>query len=199
MIRRSLAVLVLFAFFGVAKGSDWEPPKGTVTTLVTRLRAQLPQGWSFSFDEKKSWIEIERIKPELMLNVVPNLSGEEKSTSQKYILGLTIVSFVPKDEYEKLRSENEATETKMDTLQKTLTHSRPFWGWPGAFKPANEEEKREFEEYKQLDASLHRLPDFYFEDLSLELEPDTLRLDDDTIQKECEDVRQKVVRTLSAY
>ena len=189
-------VISIAATLGHAQSS-----KNTTQALVQVLKKQLPQGWAISFDEKHShsWIEIQRVKPELMFTIAANLSGEEKPTSQIYTIGLSIVPFISKDEYNKFQSENETTQKKMYLLSNALTHSRPFWGWPGAFQPANEEEKGEFEEYKRLDSSLHSLPDFYFGDLSLSCSPGDQDPVDDKVRDECKLVRQRITQVLSTY
>ena len=176
-----------------------DSPKNTTTALIQVLKAQLPQGWAISFHEKESWIEIQRFKPELMFIIAPNLSGEEKPTFQNYTIGLSIIPFVSKEKYKKFQSENETTGGKMNVLCKALTHSRPMFGWPGSFQPANDEEKREFEEYKRLDSSLHSLPDFYFADMSLSCSPDNQSPIDDKVREECKQVRQKIAQVLSTY
>lgn len=195
LVSANLLIPVFMAMSLVLANS----PKNTTNTLIQVLKAQLPQGWTISFHEKESWIEIKRVKPELMFTIAPNLSGEEKPTSQNYTIGLSVIPLVSKEKYKKFQSENETTVKKMDFLYNALTHSRPIWGWPDVFHPTNDEEKREFEEYKRLDSSLHSLPDFYFGDLSLSCSPESQDPVDDKVRDECRRVKQKVTQTLSTY
>ena len=88
----------------------------------------------------------------------------------------------------------------MEQLYNTLTHSRPECGDGQArFNPPMTRKNGNLPEYNRLDASLHRLPDFYFENLSSTCSPDYQQPADDKIRDECKQVRNKITQVFSTY
>jgi len=70
--------------------------------------------------------------------------------------------------------------------------------------PRTNEENAAVARYEVLKKSLHTLPDFYFDEISLKWEvnsPDNpiISVTDDRIRDECTRVQEKVVKLLSKY
>ena len=73
-----------------------------------------------------------------------------------------------------------------------------------SFLPRTDSERADVRRYEALKASLHSLPDFYFRDISLKLQPGStsagqIHVADDKVRNECTRVQEKIEKLLSKY
>jgi len=171
----------------------------TVDKLLTAIRAELPKGWSVSYKQDDAWLEIIRNKKVLSLPALPNSNPSEKPKKTSFIFAFRIVPLVSPAKHKLISAENAAiTALYEDLVRRNIPRKYD------SFSPQNEEDKKLVSQYEALKRPVRSLPDFYFQDISLKWafnSPNNpiVRVADDRIREECNEVQQKVVRLLTKY
>lgn len=171
--------------------------------LVLRIRTVLPKGWTVSYEKSYSWLEISRNKSVLLLSELPNLPPGEKPTLRKWLFAFRAMAFVSPADHDRLSAENKRIQNEADALYEELVKRRISQKFD-SFSPSTEADKVDVARYEKLKASLHKIPDFYFRDISLKLgigSPDRPWgfIVNEREREECAEVEKKVIELLSAY
>jgi hypothetical protein len=180
-----------------------EPPEQTINHLLRGIRAELPKGWTASYDKEHALLGVSREEAVLATWVNPNMSGDEKPERRNFTFTLRVVAAVHPTEHSRLSVENAHIQKKADALHDDLVSKKVSCKFD-SFLPTTNEEKAAVAQYETLKKSLHRLPDFYFDDISLEwgFNPPYgfgFIVADDHIHEECKGVQEKVGKLLSKY
>jgi hypothetical protein len=184
-------------------GARGEPKDRTANRLVRALRAKLPDGWSTAYEKENAWLEITRNTAILTSSGAPNQSVNPETSLTKFSFAFRVSTLVPPAEFQSWNAENAQIEERRTVAYDKLTRSGISYKFD-SFSPRSDAEKAVVAEYKEIKSSLHRLPDFYFEDISLRWAwnspnwPNEIP-EDPQIREECERVRQQIVAVLSAY
>jgi hypothetical protein len=183
-----------------AQGKDLEP---TVNLLLRGIRAELPKGWTASYDKRYTWLEISREEAVLSTSALPNGPPDEKSEPRTFAFAFRVMTAIPPNEHRQLSAQNrqiqkEASALYEDLKKRGLQRKFDSFGWKTV------EDKRAVARYEALKKSLHSLPEFHFRDISLEWgvnSPDNpiISVTDDRIRDECTRVQEKVIKLLSKY
>lgn len=80
---------------------------------------------------------------------------------------LRVLGKIEPAEYERLAAENARIRKEADAIYEVLNHKRIDRKFD-SFSPREEEDKKLVAKYESLKASLHPLPDGYFQDISLD-------------------------------
>ena len=180
-----------------------EHPGQTISQLLRHVRAELPKGWTASYDRKYRWLEVSRREAVLSSSAIPNGPGDEKPERRIFSFAFRVVTAVHPAEYRRLSAENVRIQRKVTALYEDLTNKRISHKFD-SFLPSTNEEKAAVALYEALKKSLHALPDFYFEDISLKWEFNSpanpfISATDEHVRDECTGVQEKVVKLLSKY
>jgi hypothetical protein len=181
----------------------------TVDLLLTRIRAELPEGWHASYEREYSVLEVAREEAVWATGVVPNGPSGQKPERTKFTFAFRVFPFVSTVEHRQMNAENTAIERQLEVLheeleKKKLTHK----GEAVAFFAKTDEEKEAVARYKALDDSRHDLPELYFADLSLAwlygqlVDPDwgrSMSFEDERVREECMQTQKRVLALLSRY
>jgi hypothetical protein len=194
-------VFLIFTFLALSFIASADEP--TVNRLLRGVRAELPEGWTASYDKEHAWLEVSRIEAVLALSALPNGPGGEKPERRTFAFAFHVVAAVHPTEYRRLRAENAQIQKKATALYEDLIRKRVSHKFD-SFSPSTDEEKAVVAQYEALKTSLHPLPDFYFEAIGLKWgsnSPDNpvIRVTDDRVRDECTRVQEKVVKLLSKY
>ena len=187
-----------------AGNTPGKQPEPTVDRLLRVIRAELPEGWTASYDKEGSWLKVSRDEPVLSFSALPNRpAGGEKPERRTFVFAFHVAAVVHPAEYHRLRAENAKIQEKVTALYKELVRKKVS-GKFDDFLPSTDEEKASVAQYETLKESLHPLPDFYFNDISLEwgfnspVRP-IISVTDDHLRDECKGVQEKVIKLLSKY
>ncbi len=175
----------------------------TTDALEERVRAALPKGWRVSYDKNDTFLQITRTKKALAFTAYPNQPPEQEPEMASFALSFRVVPRVSLEEYNRLSVENKKTNQEIEALYKIL-ESRGLSQKFDSFLADKEEDKKLVDQYDKLRKSLHDLPDFYFRDISLKwiygsADFPLVHMQDENIQKECEEVRDKIVKLFDQY
>jgi hypothetical protein len=175
----------------------------TVNRLLRGIRAELPKGWTASYDKEHAWLEISREKAVLSISAFPNGPGGEKPDRRTFRFAFRIVAAVQPIAYRRLSAENAQIQKKVTALYEDLVSKRVSHKFD-SFLPSTDEEKAAVAQYEALKKSLHTLPNFYFDGISLEWgfnSPDfpIISATDDRVRDECTRVQEKILKLLSKY
>jgi len=197
-MKTIILVFTLLAFSLISSATE-----STENRLLRIVRAELPSGWTATYDPEYAWLEISRNEAVLSVSPLPNDSFDESPKWSTVTYAFRLVEAVDPAEYLRLSVENaqkqkNATALYEDLISKNV--SRKF----DSFSPSTNEEKELVEEYEALKKSIHTLPDFYFDDISLRWALNSpnnpsISVSDDRIRLECTRVRDTAVSLLSRY
>jgi hypothetical protein len=198
--QQRLAALGLHYRPLAAKESD---PQPTINRLLSKVRAELPKGWTASYEKKGKSIEVSRNEQVLATSALPNAPPFVKPVPTKFKFSLRVVATVDSARYRELSAENAKIQKESKALYDDLI-KRGVDHKFDSFIPKSKDDKADVARYEALQKSLHRLPDFYFDDISLEWglnAPDNpdISISDDRDHKECTKVREKVGKLLTKY
>lgn len=180
-----------------------EYPEPTVNRLVDSIRAELPKGWTVSYDKECAWLEICRDEAVLASLVLSNDPDVEEPEENHFAFAFRVVAAIRPTEYRRLKAKNRQIQKRVDAVYKIIRRRYVFDNF-GRFEATTNAEKAIVARYETLRDSLRPLPDFYFGDISLDwgfnaLEQPILRVTDDRIRDECTKIEEKVVKLLSKY
>lgn len=180
-----------------------EVPEQTVTELVRAIRAELPRGWSASYEKETSGVRVERGEKVPAVFAVMNGPAGEKSKPSAFVFTYRINPFLLVDEFGRLRAENEKIQKEVTVLYDQLVKRHVSQKFDD-FLPVNEEDKKLVARYEALKSSLHLLPDFHFRDISVSWSYNgpgwpSIYVTDDRAREECSRVKVSVVKLLSKY
>ena len=190
-----------------------EVPGPEADRLVQAVRAALPQGWSASCGQGNEWITISRDQPVLLwhqgiANANPDTAEKcqtGKPAPQQYQFVLGLEPKMSLADYQRLHAENAELDKQQDTLFQQLRRMRtPLGMGYDAFQPESDGQRAAVAQYETVKKAHHRLPDFYFGDLSLDWRINSPKYpssapEDKKIRQECERVRENVTHVFSPY
>jgi hypothetical protein len=165
-----MKALLILCFAMVATLATGEPtpvPEESVRNLVERIRAELPQGWSVSYDAQYAYLEVKRNKPAATNTGGINYGGNEKRENDVVFFSLRVLTKVEPAEYDRLAAENARIRKEADAIYQVLNGKRTDRKFD-SFSPREEEDKKLVARYEGLKESLHPLPVGYFQDISLD-------------------------------
>ncbi len=194
-------IILAFTFLGLSLIASADEP--TVNRLLRGVRAELPKGWTASYDKEHAWLEVYRDEAVSSISALPNGPPDEKPERRKFAFALRVMAVVPPNEHRRLSAENAKIQKEATALYENLIRKRVSHKFD-SFSPGTDEDRTAVARYEALKKSLHTLPDFYFDDISLvwgSNSPDNpvISVTDDRIRDECTKVQEKVVRLLSKY
>jgi hypothetical protein len=204
----ALGVLVLLVAANLrADSAGYEAPASTVRLLVKALKDGLPQSWSIQYDRENSQVEITRDHYVRATSSLPDQSEQEATEvkSIKFSLYLQLMPSLSKENFHKLKVDNEETGKKLEKLFTELSRGLPYKG--DDFVATDDASKKKIAEYERLKGTLHDLPQFQFRDVGLKwipVDPDSYGFYpyapvDEVIGKECKGVIKKIEGTLTKY
>jgi len=180
-------------------------PEQTVERLLRNVRAELPKGWTASYDKELAWLEISRDETVFLGLTTPNQPPSllEKRSKGRFFFAFRVVAAVQPVEHRRLSAENAKIQKEADMLYDELIKRRIDHKFDD-FSPRTNEEKEAVARYEALKKSFHRLPEFYFGDISLEWginAPDNplIVVDDERIRDECRRIQEKIIGLLTKY
>lgn len=179
-----------------------KPASVTINALIAQIRAKLPQGWTVTLDSERdkdgdAMLDINCIAKVLAEDTLPNSPPVQKPELVSYWMVLHAEPYISKEEYRRFQAENERTQKKLNALRDDLIRrgvAQKFDSFS-----ADGENRDEVGEYDRLKQSLHRLPDFFFKDISLELQTCDYEPTDAKMVGECDSARAAVIAGLSRY
>lgn len=194
-------IILAFTFLALSLLASADEP--TVNRLLRGVRAELPKGWTASYDKEHSWLEVYRDEAVSSRSALPNGPPDERTQRRKFAFAFRVMAAVPPKEHRRLSAENAKIQKEAAALYKDLIRKRVSRKFD-SFSPSTDEDKAAVARYEALKKSLHTLPDFYFADISLVWgfnSPDNpvISVADDRIRDECTKVQEKVARLLSKY
>jgi len=194
----SLTFLTL-ALISCGRGRQQE---GSANQLLKNIRAELPKGWSATYDREYSWLEVSRDESVSSLSGLPNSPLNEKPERRIFAFAFRVVPVVSPGEYHRWSTENAKVQKELTALYEGLVKRRVSQKFD-SFIPGTDTERTDVARYNALKASLHILPDFYFRDISLRWglgsPGDAINISDDKIRDECSRVQERVLKLLSKY
>ena len=184
----------------------------TVEKLLQRIRSELPQHWTVSYAKEHSWLEVVRNKPVAFLHYYINMPAPSPSDSGdppslgEFSFAFRVVPYLKRSDYNRLKTENIRNQREMSTLYETLVKKHVSHKFDSFIVSGNDPNGKLVERYNQLQESLHNLPDYFYQDLTLESEwsewltgPPYKQVTDDVIRQECAQVMDRVIGLLSKY
>lgn len=175
----------------------------TEQVLLKKVQQLLPEGWSASYEQEYLSLTIQLDKKVFTESLAPNFSGNEKPELSKYSIAFRLAPFVSLAEYSRMKADNLKIRKEIDLQYQKLLNFRMPQKF-NTFIPKTEQEKSAVARYESLKESMHDLPEYYFQDLSLNwiFNSPKNRISHPTdvrIAKECEEVTKKVTELLTAY
>lgn len=181
-------------------------PAKAVNLLLRRMQAELPKGWSASYDKEYSALDVSRDEAVLAETTVINGPPDAKPERTKYAFSFRVMPAVSPDEYHRFAAENariqeEANRLYDELVKKGLQRKFDSFGWK------TEEDKVAVARYDALKMSRHSLPDYHFQDISLQwlfgrddsLFGPWIYVSDERIRVECTQTQKKILKLLSPY
>lgn len=191
--------------------------KKSVDNLITRVQQAIPDGWKGSYVAEYRLLKITRKTPvSYVLQKFKQCDHEEKQKLPKekfvgFYTRFRVLPLLAPIEYKRLQVENEATWERLSILSESLKKQGVDHKFDTFFPDAPTEEIQ-VAEYEKLKETVHYLPAFYFENVSLDWvgprhstninsspcgENPYLMKPSDKV--ECEIVEQKVLDVFSKY
>ena len=191
-----LAFLALVSSLSDGRGQQEQ----TVNELLGKVRAELPKGWTASYNKEDLRLEVSRDDAVPSLSAFPNGPPGEKPERRKYAFAFFVIPAVSPAEHRRLSAENARIQKEADALYQDLVKRHVSHKFD-SFLPQTDSEKADVARYEALIASFHFLPNFYFRDISLLWPPGARQIivTDDKILKECAQVQERVVALFSKY
>jgi len=191
-----LTSLALGLSFSAAGGQQEQ----TINELLRKVRAELPKGWTASYDAEDSRLEVSRDDAVPSLSAFPNAPPNEKPKRRKFAFAFFVIAAVSPAEYRRLSAENARIEKEAAALYEDLVKRKVPHKFD-SFLPQTDLEKADVARYEALITTLQSRPDFYFRDISLLRPPGARQIivTDDKILKECTRVQERVVELFSKY
>ncbi|MEI9896457.1 MAG: HEAT repeat domain-containing protein [Chthoniobacter sp.] len=181
-----------------------EIPQKTLDELLRSVRAELPKGWTGTYDEKQALLVISRDAPVASVTLLPDgRPASEKPQPRKFTMSFQLLPSLSQDEYRRLTQENtqtrQAARAIFDRLEKEGVPQRG-----GLLLPRTAEEKAEVAKIEALGKTLRDPPPFYFRDITLQWQtnpavPPGISVRDERAFFECQRVQQNVVARFSTY
>lgn len=177
--------------------------RDTTDALEELIRAELPKGWRVSYKKGDECLKVTRSKEDLSRTAFANTHPDEKPERRSFALSFRIHPLVTLEEYRRLVGENAKISLEMEKLYEIL-QGRGMSQKFDSFIPEKEEDKKLVDRYEALRKSIHDLPDFHFRDISLtwiygSSDFPLIYMTDESVQKECEEVRNTVVKLFQPY
>lgn len=197
-MKTLILVFTFLALSLIASADD-----STVNRLLRGVRAELPEGWTAAYDKDHAWLEVSRDEAVPSVSARPNISADEKPERRKFTFSFRVVAKLHPTEYRRLSAENAQIQKQLSALYQDLISKRVSHKFD-SFLPGTDEEKAAVAQYEALKTSLHTLPDFHFDTISLKWgfnSPDNPIIDviDDRTHDECRRVQERVIKLLSKY
>ena len=185
-----------------------------LSAVEARLKRVVPQGWSVKAEAKQ--IVISRDAPTKFATVIVNgpavstveeqkqAAEQTRSTlhEQPYRITLVAASLISLADYDKLKSENDASSARREAMQRKIAHITHKFDDYLATAP---EDKKLLAEYRAQEKELrfHDLPDLYSTDAAFQVRT-SWRVDweyvhDPKVQRECQDAWDAVTKLLGMY
>jgi hypothetical protein len=172
---------------------------------MERIRAVIPKGWTISYEAEYTCLNVKRDQPALLRPGVPNSPGEEKPKMGEISFAFRVRRGMSLGEYERLAAENARIQEEAYAIYKVLDQRKDISRKFDSFSPEKEEDKKLVARYEALKQSLHELPDFSGENLSLDWlinGPDfsvTSYPAEDQVFEEFDAARKSVMKVLTPY
>ena len=195
---------ILAVILTVSAHGEW--PEETVNQLLRSVRAELPKGWSASYEKKNSELMISRDKAVSLMFRPINGPPDEKPERRKFFFAFSVLPALTPSEHRRLSLENAEIKKEAAELYKNLKERGLQWKLD-SFLGKTEEDKEAVARYEALKKSRHSLPDYYFRDISLRQDvglglskfSEMFYITDERVHGECTRVQEKVVKLLSTY
>jgi hypothetical protein len=178
----------------------------TVEQLLQQIRSEIPQHWTVSYEKETSWMEVVRSEPVTLFRYVINGDTSQKPELGEFSFAFRVVPYMKRSDYNRLKAENIRNQREMSTLYETLVKKHVSHKFDSFIVSGDDPNGKLVERYNQLNESLHNLPDYYYQDLTLKSEwsewltgPPYNQVVDDAARQECAQVMDKVIGLLSKY
>lgn len=186
----------------------------TITELMGRMREVVPAGWEVVYlgwdetpdnfakeDGRYSQLTVIRKAAASFVRLRP---GEESASEMKLKcrVSFRVFSLLPVEAHDQIEREN-VRYRKESAAAAARLRELGVEGDGMSFSPKGDKEQLVNDRYESLERLIQTLPDFYYRDISLswrnDPEKDGLTAKDPAVAKECREVREKVVKLLTAY
>jgi hypothetical protein len=171
--------------------------------LLAKINEKLPTGWIATYEPEYSCLEVSRSKKVLTLSTVMNAPPDEKSILRRYSFAFRLGKHMSIEEHSNKNHQNNKATKALGVLYDQLIARRVSHKFD-SFMPDNEQDRVLVSQYNQLKKSLHDLPKFYFNDLSLSWiygspQKEWHYVIDKKIRNECNSVRVDILSILTKY
>ena len=193
-MRIPLIVFLVVALLVSARADGTEQ---SINALVKRIRAELPGGWGVLYEKKSSEIEVIRLQTgdEPSATPKPGADGRPRLIVTAFVF--RVMPEVSTTEYSRLKAKNATLRKEMAEIWARIGK---LGNAPGAsFTPKTVKEMTDAARYAELERSLHALPEYYFQGLSLRQMPVAAEEIRGLDQKEVVVVREKILKVLSRF
>jgi hypothetical protein len=184
-------------------GKDIDTAK--VETIRRKIAANVPSNWIC--EHGQGGLVLRRTEEPVIINIASGpgprsgQTGEEYRRAHrvdiKYRILLRLGPKIEPEQVQKMIAENHRIQREVGSVGKTLR-----WGKGTPAPPETPEEQTHLTKYFQLVQSLKPIPDGYFGDFSVYIEPTNLGFASflsDTTKAECEVVIKRVAASLTRY
>lgn len=188
-----LYAAILCSFVSYSRADE---KSASINDFMGKIRANIPTGWSVSYEKQNDWLEVSRDESVLCTSASPNSNPTEENRLQQFSFAFRISPKMPLTEYRKLSKQNLVIQGEMKMIYDELVKRhvpRKF----DSFLAQTDGDKTLAFRYDSLKNSTRDLPDFYFQDISMTWALNspanpTISVIDPKIHKECNSVRTEV-------
>jgi hypothetical protein len=208
LLAIGIGILVISAVFSAAwcrAQASTEPApspstqsaKSTPELLVGEIGRILPPGWRVERVPKDDRIVmVTRSEPAMMAGGI-NTDVNGSPRLEQYSFELYVREFITPPQYSAMETENRQTEARLEAMYEGMQDIPHKFD---AFLPSTPEQQQQVAAYNALKQKLHRLPDFHYHDVSLDVRADDYRgATSQEVADECNKVRRQVYSLLMPY
>jgi hypothetical protein len=214
-VKTLIISFLLVALASFAEMTSFADQAGTsqysIEGLANKLQEKVGAGWTVFYKKDFRSIEIKLNKLTRISDVELNMNPEEKPVVDHFSYSLSVFPLVPIRDYQQQRAENQSTLKAMTAIYDVLSKSPTVRGIKQPIRPGirfSSEvpyEQAKIDKYYRLVDALHRLPDGYFDKISVSWDRNFITAStgptpvDDGIRRECEIAYKKIIEVPLKY
>lgn len=186
-----------------AYGGEQEP---IINKLLGNIRAELPKGWTASYDKENLWLQVSRDEKVLStFEVINGPAGGDRAELEEFVFAFRVMPGMTQAEYRRLKAENARIEKEAQVLYESLVNRKVPQELLDGFLPRSKEETVDVARLEALKTARRSLPDFAFGAISLQWGygapswPTHLYVVDDKTREECAGVEGGVLKLLEKF
>lgn len=214
-ITAATAALFISALAQIGAADSPTPAPGntdkraTIDALAEKIRTALPVGWKATYDAKRAALIIERNDPVIENESdMPNgrfaIAGAPPPTRQgHFFIAFDVVPYTLSDaEYTRVKADNVEINKRLTALYDGMHRINHKFD---DFLPKDENEKKQVDAYNQLKSTLHVIPEYRYQHISLAyydpfwMGHEFKSVVDAGQRKECQQVFKQVISLFAKY